>query len=90
MGQRAIVVIDTDYMANITGNPELFVQALRSRINNSKARQEGFGIRYAAVQHTTSTMAYVVAPSGVRRYHADETIDEWSPHELLSPSMRKK
>lgn len=74
MGQRVIVVIDTDYMQNITGNPELFVQQLRSKINNPQQPHEGFGIRYAAVQHTTSTIAYVVGPDCVQRLYQDEII----------------
>jgi hypothetical protein len=75
MGQRAVIVIDTDHMSSITDDPENFVLALRHRINNSvhpEALCGPFGIRYAAIQHTTSTMLYEVSPSGVNRKFPDD------------------
>ena len=74
MGQRAIIVIDTDMFASITDDPEGFVQHLRHRINNptDDVSFNPYSLRYAAIQHTTATMLYRVAVGSIQRYYPDE------------------
>jgi len=73
MGQRAVIVIDTDYMSSITDDPSTFVTFLRNWINkNTNDNINPFGIRYVEVQHTTSTMIYKVSPDGITRKFPDE------------------
>ena len=67
------MVIDTDHMSSIEDDPESFVQVMRHYINSSQRDPHNkFGIIYADTQHTTSTMLYEVAPSGVTRKYPDE------------------